>query len=92
MADAIFSVQNVRVNGQSCDATTEIYGTGDNDGLTIGEEQVGTLFIPAEVLQGMGTLTGIDFDIAILDAANGDAEAHLIPVEGHLELDVSAFN
>lgn len=92
VADALFRVTDLRLNGQPTDLTLEIYGNGPNEGLLIDEEEAAPLRVPATLLQGLGTVETLDFDIHILDASNGDSEVYTVPVHGELNIDVGAFN
>lgn len=87
---AILCVDNLRLNGRPTGLSMEVYGNAANDGMGIGEEQVGMLLIKAKLLEGLGTVTTMDFDIVIINALT-DEVVYTEPVHGELEFDVSAF-
>lgn len=91
--DAIIRITNIRLNGQPCDLSLDIYGNGAYDGLTVGEEQFATLLVPADLLRGIGTLQQIDYDIQILNAGEGDSLFKTLEnCWAIFSLDVSAFD
>ena len=78
--EAIVVMDNVCLNGQATELTTEVYGFGEHDGLAADEEQRLVLWIAADQLTDFPTIEAITFDLALLDPVT-EEEIGRLPVE-----------
>lgn len=85
--EVIIRLENLKLNGQENDASTEVIGSGENWGLMPGEDQI--LYLAVSGIEDMDTVTSIQFDLVVLDAASEEVVG-TVPADISLSLELSA--
>ena len=84
--EAVIRLQALTINGEAFEETCEVYGSGENWGLMPEESQRLLLNVPGEKLAGTERINGITFELALEDAASGEALG-TVPVEVGLDIE-----
>ena len=79
--EMVVQLENLTLNGEAVEASQKAYGNGPNWGLIRDENQILTVFLPAEKLEGIDTLTSLTCDLTLLDAANEENVLGVAKVE-----------
>ena len=82
-------IENVCFEGDATDLTAMLYGFGEHYGLVDQETQRLVLSVPADVLLAHPLLTGITFDLVLVDPVDETVELGRVPVTFSLHQDFS---
>lgn len=86
--EAVIALENLAVNGIPAEQTAEAVGTGPNWGLLKDEEQILSVLIPKETLDGQESITAMTFDLTLKDAKDGTVLG-TVPAEAELKLELN---
>ena len=82
--EVIVTLKHLTVNGESNEAETQVYGSGENWGILPAEKAYLSLFLPLEGLNIEGGLSGVQFDLEVSEAGSENVLGS-VPVSVNLD-------